>query len=205
MKTRLMLASFVVVSTAAVAAQKHAYSVSGEFVEGCSCAPPCACQLMTLEAGCQGVGGYSFTKGSYMGTSLAGVKIAYATEPTKWVRLFIQAKPGAQRKAAEAFARATYAGFGPIESVKDGKITLTGKNGTHTLTVDGGRVMSLSTKPILGADKKTAFKYSNINDPIHSSVLQGRTIKGSYDDGEHTFTLSDSNAYFTKIASKGKV
>jgi len=185
--------------------KKLAFNVKGTFVEGCSCHAPCACQLTGLEMGCLGVGVMNLTSGSYAGASLAGAKIAYAAAPGEWVRLYIDAKTPGQRKAAEAFGRAVYNAFGPIEAVKNAKIGLAGSNGKYMATVDGGAIMSLTTTPVFGGDKKTPLTYANINDPIHPTVMQGKTVRGSFKDGDRDFTLSDSNSYFAKINKKGKI
>jgi hypothetical protein len=191
---------------AARAADKHPYSVSGMYLEGCSCSAPCACELVGVEKGCQGVGAMAITSGSYNGVSLAGAKIAYATGPGDWVRLYLDVPNADQRQAAEEFARAAYGPFGPIEAVKDAKIAISGAAGAYELSVDGGSTMQLTTKPVLGGDNRTPIKISNIKDPLHSTVLQGQTVSGSFKDGERSFTLKDSNAYFLdRMRSKGEI
>jgi len=36
--------------------------------------------------------------------------------------------------------------------------------------------------------------------------MQGKTITGSFHDGDHSFTLKDSNSYFNdRVRSKGKI
>ena len=43
-------------------------------------------------------------------------------------------------------------------------------------------------------------------DPLHPTVMQGKTITGSFHDGDHSFTLKDSNSYFNdRVRSKGKI
>src|SRR5438094_8023468 len=81
------------------AAQKLPFSVAGTYVESCSCAPPCACEMIDLEHGCQGVGAIAFTSGRYMNTDLAGAKIAYATLPGSWVRLYLDPRQPSQERA----------------------------------------------------------------------------------------------------------
>src|SRR5947209_8431535 len=101
--------------SSASAGDKQDYNVAGEWVEGCSCTGICTCEMTGLEMGCAGVGAMKLASGSYMGTDLSGVKIAYATMPGHWVRLYVDAANSEQRKAAEAFARAVYTPFGKIE------------------------------------------------------------------------------------------
>ena len=203
----LLWGSFAMLGSPAARAQgKQSYNVSGTFVEGCSCSAPCPCELTGVMHGCDGVGGMTIASGSYMGTNLAGAKIAYASAPGEWVRLYVDAANPAQQAAANAFAKAAYAPFGPIESVKPAKIGLSGAGGRYTLSVDGGNTMQLSTEPVLGGDNRTPITISNIHDPLHPTVMQGKTVSGTYHDGERSFTLKDSNSYFTPhMRSKGKI
>jgi hypothetical protein len=185
---------------------KQPFSATGTFVEGCSCSAPCPCQLTGVAHGCTGVGAMAFTGGTFQGQSLAGTKIVYATTPGDWVRLYVDAPNPQQLAAAEAFGRAVYSAFGKIESVKPAHIALAGSAGRYTVSVDNGKIMRLATEPVLGGDGRTPIAISNIHDPIHPTVLQAKTVSGSYDDGDHSFTLKDSNSYFNdRMKSKGKL
>lgn len=196
----------VAVSSAARAQEKQAYSVSGTFVEGCSCSAPCPCQLTGINHGCDGVGAMMLKSGSYKGVDLTGTKIVYASAPGEWVRLYVDVPNPSQREAAEAFARAVYTPFGKIEAVKPAKIDLSGDGGKYTVSVDGGNIVQLTTEPVLGGDNRTPITFSNIHDVLHPTVMQGKTISGSYHDGDRSFTLKDSNSYFTnRMRSKGKI
>lgn len=211
MPTTILAVLFAVVCSILGAAsvgadQKKPYSATGMFVEGCSCNAPCPCQLIGLEHGCQGVVAMVLNSGHYQGGNLSGAKIAAAMSPTNWVRLYIDAKGSQQRKAAEAFARAYFGSIGKIEAVKDSKIQLTGKAGNYKLLVDEGKTITLITKPVLGGNGRTPLVYSNIHDPLHSTVMQAKTVSGSFKDGEREFTLESSNAYFLpNLRSKGRI
>jgi hypothetical protein len=137
---------------------------------------------------------------------LRGTKIVYATTPGEWVRLYVDVPNPSQREAAEAFGRAVYSPFGKIEAVKPAHIDLSGDAGKYTVSVDGGNIMQLTTEPVLGGDNRTPITYSNIHDPLHPTVMQGKTVSGAYHDGDHSFTLKDSNSYFNShMRSKGKI
>ena len=185
-------------------AGKSAFKVSGMYFEGCSCAGPCPCELTGVTMGCQGVGLFTFNAGStFNGQSLAGVKTAYAVAPGSWVTVYVDA-PAAKRAAAAAFMKAALAGFGPIESVTNTSISITGSNGAYSGTV--GKVMTIKTVAVLGLDGKTPLTYSNIKDPVHPVIMQGKTVSCTYKDGKHKFDLKDTNAYFnTHITSSGKL
>src|SRR5690349_16622823 len=86
-------------------ARKHHFSVNGAYLEGCSCGAPCKCELTGIEMGCQGVGAFTFTGGSYDGRSLAGVRTAYATKPGEWVMIYVDAPNTAKRATGEQFMR----------------------------------------------------------------------------------------------------
>jgi hypothetical protein len=182
------------------------FSCEGVFVEACTCHAPCACQLTGLEMGCLGVGAMGLSAGRYMGQDLAGVKVAYAGAPGEWVRLYVDCRPE-QAKAAEAFARAAFAGLGPCESCATATIAIDGKAGTYTVTVNDGRTMKYSTVPTLGGDGRNPLCYSNIHDPIHSTVYQGTSTSCTFSDGPRRFTVPKGrNAYFTdSVKANGKI
>jgi len=141
-----------------------------------------------------------------MGTNLAGAKMAYATVPGDWVLVYVDAANPAQQEATSAFAKAVFGPFGKIEAVKPAKIDLSGTEGHYTLSVDNGNIMQLATEPVLGGDNRTPIAIHNIKDPLHPTVMQGKTITGTYHDGDHSFTLKDSNSYFNDhVKSKGKI
>src|SRR5438874_1211169 len=98
-------------ASATWAADKQSFTAAGTFVEGCSCSAPCPCELTTVTHGCQGVGALMFSSASYQGVALSGTKIAYATGPGTWVRLYIDAPNATQHDAAVAFAKAVYSAF----------------------------------------------------------------------------------------------
>lgn len=190
--------------TFALAVEKHEFRVAGTFLEGCSCTISCPCAMPGgLKHGCQAVGAVTVTSGAYQGVDLAGAKIVYATSPGSWVRLYIDAPA---EEAATAFARAAFSALGKIEAVKNAKIDLSGRGGTYTLTVDGGKIAQLSTEPVLGADRKTPMTHTNTVIPFSPTVMQGRTLKGSFHDGERSFTLEGSNSYFNeRVMSSGAI
>jgi len=138
--------------------------------------------------------------------ALNGVKIAYATVPGEWVRLYVDVRDPQQQEAATAFARAVYGTFGPIEAVKPAHIQLAGQGGKYTVSVDDGKIMQYTTEPVLGGDQRTPIVIGNIHDPLHPTVMQGKTISGTYQDGDRSFTLKDSNSYFTdRMRNRGKL
>src|SRR5258708_4898747 len=106
------------------APEKQDFTVSGSYFEGCSCMGVCPCEVTGVKMGCAGVGVFSVTSGTYNGKDLSGAKIAYATVPTKWVRLYIDAPTEESRTAAKAFGKAVLSAFGPIESTKNAKVAI---------------------------------------------------------------------------------
>lgn len=203
------IAAGLVVSIALTAARADSalpFRVAGTVVDGCSCSAPCPCELIEVMHGCQGVGAMILSSGSYQGVNLAGVKIAYAKVLGDWVRLYIDAPRTGQRRAAEAFARAVYKPFGKVEAVKPARIALAGRAGRYTLTVDGGKTMTLTTEPVIGRDKRTPITISNFKNPLNPTIMMGKTVEGSFEDGERSVTLKDSNAYFTdRMRQSGRI
>lgn len=156
--------------------------------------------------GCEGVGVLDVQSGTYAGMDMSGAKIMYASAPGKWVTLYIDAPSPEKRKAAEAFARAYYAAFGPIQGVKAAKISMTGQEGKYAVRVTGGCQMSIETAPIKGGDGNGAMSITNIHDPVHPTIWMGKTVKCAFKDGSRTFKLSDSNSYFVpSLTGKGKL
>ncbi len=188
------------------AAEAAEYHTVGTFIDGCSCSIPCTCEMGGTPHGCQGVGVMAFTSGSYKGVDLAGAKVAYATAPGNWIRFYVDSKSPQQEEAVTALAKGVFHEFGKVEAVKKASVALTGKAGHYTLSVDGGKIIELTTEPVLGGDKKTPLTHGNIFNPLSPTVMQGKTVKASFHDGDRSFTLGGSNAYFNAAAkSSGKV
>jgi len=202
-----LMASGLVFAAPGFAAQaKHHFSMTGNYVEGCSCSAPCACELTGVQMGCEGIGAFNLTGGSFDGKSLAGVRAAYATAPGSWVMIYVDAPNDAKRKTAEAFMRAAFKDWGKIEAVKSGKISISHKGNRDMCSVDGGSVMSYESQAVMGGDGKTPLCYSNIKDPMHPVIMQAKIVHCTYSDGGHKISLKDTNAYFNHaIRSSGKL
>ena len=190
-----VLAACALAATMSGDEAKVPYRVTSVFVEGCSCAISCPCNTGKMTHGCQGVGALVFSSGSYKGVSVAGARVAYATAPENWVRLYVQAKDAKQQDAVTELAKKTLGAFGKVEDVKTAKIDLSGKDGKYVLSVDGGKIMQLETEPVLGADNKPEA-HTNTVTPFSPTIYQGKTLKGSYSDGGHSFDLAGSNSFF---------
>jgi hypothetical protein len=155
--------------------------------------------------GCQGVGGVALTSGSYNGVDLTGAKIVFGGFAGGRIYVYVDAKDS-QREAAAAFGRAIFGPLGKIEAVKNASIALSGKGGTYTLTVNGGKIMSLTSEPVLGLDKRTPISHNNLLLPLSPTLMQAKTVKGSFHDGDISFTLKGSNSYFNdNVKSSGRI
>lgn len=202
----MMTLAVIALAVAAPAHGKGDVQFVGLYVEGCSCAPPCPCELTGVAMGCQGVGGFEIRKGTFEGKDISGIRVAYATAPGDWVACYVDAPTPAKRKAGDAFATAAFTAWGKLAPMQHGKIMISVVRGKGMLSVNDGKVMSLTTAPILGGDKKTAMKFSNINSVLHPIVMQGKVVKGNYNDLGHEFELKGSNAYFNPtVIAKGKL
>lgn len=194
----LLASALLAPSTLAVPLSAKPFSWEGVFVEGCSCMSPCPCEISDVRMGCQGVGVYVFNKGKYGTTDLAGLKLAYGIQPGEWVTLFIEAKNANQRKAAVEFATTAFKEAGKVLFVRDAKISVTGSKGKYTVTVE--KAFTLKTEPILGGDGKSPISISNVKNPIHPTVFLGKTVQCTYNDGERSFDIQDTNSYFNNRA-----
>lgn len=172
------------------------YSVKGTFVEACSCDVPCPCELTGIEKGCQTVAALSLSDSSCSGVGLSGAKIAYATKPGEWVCIYVDAKDDKQKQAAIKFAKGVCGNYGKIEKTDSAKIEFSGKDGNYTVKVDGGKILQLTTEPILGGDNKTPITHTNTKSKLTSIFMQGRVVSAAFSDGERKFELKGSNSYF---------
>jgi hypothetical protein len=182
------------------------YSVKGVFVEGCSCNIPCACELFGLETGCHTVAALSLSDSNYDGVDLSDAKIAYATKPGDWVIIYVDAKDDKQKQAAIKFAQGACGHYGKIEKANSAKIEFSGKDGNYTVKVDGGKILQLTTEPILGGDNKTPVTHTNTKSKLTPVFMQGRVVSGNFSDGERKFELKGSNSYFnTSMQCEGSL
>lgn len=183
------------------------FSVEGYYVEACSCRAPCPCELVGPNMACEGVGAYSFEKCTYGGEDFSGVRMAYSLKIGKEVHIYLDAPDAAKKAAAEKFSRAALAGFGPCKGVHDAKIEFTGKDGAYTVKIDGGKVMTLVTEPILGGDKKTPVVHMNTQDAVNPVMYQGSCVSCTFADGEVKITLEKGrNSYFNQhMKTNGKI
>lgn len=182
------------------------FSYTGIHIEGCSCPPPCPCELFDVAMNCQGVGGFDFKTGTYDGKSISGSKLAYGVAPGAWVTIYLDAPTPAKRDALEALARSAFKAWGELKFVKDADISITRDKGIYTMKVDGGKVMTLVTQPVLGLDTNKPIVINNVRNPLYSTVMLGTTAKCQYNDGERSFDFKGTNAYFNgNVTAKGKI
>ena len=145
--------------------------------------------------GCEGVGAFQFDSGSFSGMNISGCKMAYAVAPGDYIVFYVDAPNAAKHKAVDDLCKTAFKGWGKM-TFRTGKIAIHGSNGGYSFDVDGGKVMSLKMSPTLGADKKSAMTYSNINSAMHPTVMQGKVLSGMFSGEGKSFTLKDTNAYF---------
>lgn len=188
-------------------AEKEFNISDGYYVEVCSCKPPCPCELTGAMMGCKGVGAYHLTSASYNGIDLSGVEFAYSLYLGESVIVYLDVKDAKQHDAANSFVRAALAGFGPVKAVKDAKVEIGGKDGAFQVTVDGGKIMSFETQPVLGGDKKTPIVHSNTHDALNPIMYQGTCVSCTVTDGDIKINLDKGrNSYFNQhMKSGGKI
>jgi hypothetical protein len=190
----------------AISAGGADFSVEGMFVDCCSCAPPCPCELTKVADGCQGLGVHQISSGKYAGDDLVGVRIAHAKVVGEWINLYVDAKDEKQLAAAEKFGRAAFSKFGPIQEVKAARIEISGADGRYIVAVDGGKIMRFETEPVLGGDGKNPIGYTNIKNAVNPTVYQGTCVSSSFSDGDRKVTVEKGmNSHFNpRLKSNGK-
>jgi hypothetical protein len=199
MKGALRFALFVSVAAAAFGADKKSYHVAGIYTDTCTCRIPCTCDLTgDGPDSCLSVGVVDINHGDFSGSDLSGVRFAWAMDSGKWVRIYIDAPDAAHRATAEQFLRALCANWGNMETIRDAKITISGKNGGFAANVNGGSTIDFEIAPVIGGDGKTALVYSNVHNQLTSTFLQGASAKPSvFHDDLRTFTIdAGRNGYF---------
>jgi len=178
--------------------EQTSFEVKGIYLEGCNCNMACTCDLEgAMVKGCQLIGAMIISSGTYAGSKLSDVKIAFAIGDN-WVRIYVHSKDSAQNKIAGELGRKFLSAYGTVEKIISAEIKIFGSNGNYTLKVDGEKVINLQTQPVLGADEKTAVTYTNYPDPLFQTIMQGKVVSGSYEDGEHHFTLKGTNSFFNQ-------
>jgi len=55
-----------------------------------------------------------------------------------------------------------------------------------------------------GANGKPIM-HANVKSTLTSFFLQGKTVSGTFKDGERDFTLKDTNSYFYPLNRKGSI
>jgi len=201
----LMGVALVSLSAATLAEGKQPYNVTGTYVEGCSCPAPCPCEMTGVNMSCHGVGAMSLSSGKFQGTSLAGAKVAYAVQPGNWVRLYVDARNPQQKQAATAFAKSIFKAWGKVEGVEYAPISFAGSGGAYKVAVNGGKTMQLTTKPVMGRDKKHPIAHTNVSSPLTDTFFQGKTVSGSFKSAGHDFKLKGGNSYSYPIKASGKI
>ncbi len=201
-----MSVAMLIIALAGSSAHNGSLRYDGMYVESCSCPAPCPCELTGISMGCEGVGAFSIASGRFEGADLSGVKFAYATKPGSWVQCYVDAPTKEKRAAGAALAKSAFKDWGKMGAVKDAKIDITGSAGKYTMMVDGGKIMALTTSPVNGLNKKKPMTYSNINSVLHPVVMQAKTVKCAYHDGDKKFDLKGTNAYYNPtIKANGKL
>lgn|SRR5262249_25389311 len=172
------------------------YRVSGTYFGGCACRVPCPCAFSgSFKEGCNNIEVVVLTSGNYKGADLSGVKLVEAGLAGKWTRFYIDA-PDAGHEAATAFARSLFAPFGKNEGITRARIDFSGREGSYKLAIGSGKIVEMATEPVVGADQKKPIKLTNVYAAFGPTVAQARTLKGMFQDGEHSFMLENSNCVF---------
>ncbi|MCE9615527.1 MAG: DUF1326 domain-containing protein [Lentisphaerae bacterium] len=176
---------------------KTSYQVSGLYTEACSCHAPCGCELITLNMSCNGVGAMVLKAGTFGGADLSGAKLAYAGHPGEWVKLYVDAENEETAVAAEKFARALFAPWGTVESVKRAHVDIDGSAGRYMVKVNDGTTMQYESEAVLGADGKNPIEIRNVKNELNKTFKQGLGVSCSFSDDNRSFTIEKGrNAYF---------
>jgi hypothetical protein len=179
------------------------YQLTGHWIEGCACSIPCGCVINGKAAsGCEGVAVLSVRTGHYGSVNLAGTKVAVGLQPGDWAIVYFDpTSTPAQQTALSAILEPQVKALGvKVEATRTAPITITGANGRFTVTIP--EVMTLQTEPVTGLNKARPIEYHNLPDPFLRDCYQARSVSGSYKDGDHQFTLQDTNAFWANVRVK---
>ena len=188
---------FAAVVLAVIAPSPNLLDIKGAFLEGCSCKGTCAFETTGKLPGCHALGAYRIDRGSYGSRDLAGTSLAFVSAPSGDLFVYVDGPTSSKRKSAGVLAKALWGeGFGKWNTMRDAKISLTGSGGSHSLLIDGGATVSLSTSPVKGGDAKGFVVLSNVYGDPYDKLFQA-TIKGaSFSDKGQKFTLKGTSAFF---------
>jgi len=156
MKVTRWIGGLLVIAAAAATAVRAAesgprWSVSGVYVEACTCGAPCGCLVKGEAAhGCQGLNVWQIDSGRYGDVSLSGVRLAVGHQPGAWgIYYFAPGTTEEQQKAIMKIMEPRDRAFGlKLEGVKTAPIEIGGKDGRFQVKV--GEVGRMTTEPILG-------------------------------------------------------
>lgn len=189
-----MLAAVVLAMTAP---GEELLDIKGAFLEGCSCQGTCAFETTGKLPGCHALGAYRIEKGAYGGRELSGTALAFVSAPSGDLFVYVDGPTSMKRKSAGMLAKALWGeGFGKWIAMRDAKIALTGRAGSHSLLIDGGSVVSLSTSAVKGGDGKSSVVLNNVYGDPYDRLFQATIKNASFSDKGQKFTLRGTSAFF---------
>lgn len=182
------------------------YKLEGTYIESCNCEHVVPCELGSGDQQCETLGAMILTGGEFMNVELNEAKLAYAVKPGEWVRVYIDARNPVQREALIAFATGYLSAYGKIEATKEARIEITGERGQYSVKVDDGRIMQLTTQPVIGGDNENPITFHNTKDKLNPEYMAAKTVFASFKDGERNLEFKDTNAFFNNdLDSKGSL
>ena len=188
---------FATVALAMIAPSAELLDIKGAFLEGCSCKGTCAFETTGKLPGCHALGAYRIDRGTYGSRDLAGIALAFVSAPSGDLFVYVDGPTSAKRKSAGVLAKALWReGFGKWNMMRETKIALTGRRGSHSLLIDGGKIVSLSTGPVKGGDAKDFVVLSNVFGDPYDKLFQATIKSASFSDKGQKFTLKGTSAFF---------
>jgi hypothetical protein len=212
------LGGFVANVTAAEAAAKVRWKVTGELEEACSCRAACPCWFKSLPSRmtCDGVQVIFINKGHYGKTSLDGLAVGQFVQSPEHKSMFesfgnwnfdyvyVDEKANDEQRAAlKELSEHFFPRAAKSREFRFVPITRKIEGAEHTCTVgEYGLVSGHLVEGGLGGPPKVVNP--PLADPTHKQYLQGQTTRFAYKDAGQDWKYENSNYMYNKFAVDNK-
>ena len=210
--------AFPMSGSAAGAAGKVSWKVSGELEEACSCRPACPCWFKSLPSRmtCDGAQIIIITKGRYGNVPLDGLAVAqFVQSPEhqsmfesfgRWNFDYIYIDEKADQPQREALKELALHFFPPAAKSREYRyVPITRQvEGEEHITKVGN--VAVCAGHLIGGGYDGHPKVINppLADPTHKQFLQGQTTKLTYSDAGQGWEYENSNYMWNKFSVDNK-
>ena len=186
------------VLVAAALTAKAPLHMRGVFVEACSCIGTCRYEVSGVNPGCNAIGGYSVSSGSFDDKDISGIKMAFVVAPKGLLYLYAECAPS-QSDITKRLMFTLFNDYGKSQGLHPAKIRIQrdgGPVGHFTLSIDSSDAASVQIEPVTGGDGKMPVVLHNVFGDPYDELWQAKVVNGSFNKSGHSFSLKGTNAYY---------